>query len=54
MDVTGSTGKGEEARQRAFLFGSTTDFAFSFSRGGSGNNMSKLWRIWSGEGVVRD
>ena len=54
MNVTNSAKEGEEARQRAFLFSSTTDFAFSFSGGGFGNNLSKLWGIWSGKGVVRD
>ena len=54
MNITDGAGEGEEARQRASLFGSATDFTFGFSRGGSGNNMSKLWGIWSGEGVIRN
>ena len=53
VDVTGSTGEGEEARQRASLFGSTADFSLGSWGGGSRNNMSKLGGSWVGEGVVR-
>ena len=52
MNVTGSTGEGEEARQRASLFSSTADFAFGVRGGGSGNNMSELGGTWGDEGVV--
>ena len=50
--VTGSTGEGKEAQQRAFSFSSTADFAFGVRGGGSGNNMSELGGTWGGEGVV--
>ena len=52
VDVTGSTGEGEEVQQRASLLSSMTDFSFSCRRGGSRNNMSKLGGSWIGEGVV--
>ena len=53
VDVTGSTGEGEEARQRASLFSSATNLSFSCRRGSSGNNVSKLGGPWVDEGVVR-
>ena len=53
VNVTGSTGEGEEARQRASLLSSTTNLSFSCRGGGSRNNMSKLGGSWVGEGVVR-
>jgi hypothetical protein len=55
VDVTGDAGEGEEARQRASLFRSATDFALGCRGGGSRNNVSKLggsWGVGSGEGVV--
>ena len=52
VDVAGGAGESEEARQRASLFSSVAGGAFGFSRGGSGNNVSKLGGSWIGEGVV--
>ena len=53
VNVTGSTGEGEEARQRASLLGSAANLSFSCRGGSSRNNMSKLGGSWVGEGVVR-
>ena len=53
MNITSSTEKGEEARQKAFLFHSAMDFCFGFRECSPGNNMSKLEEAWVGEGVVR-
>ena len=52
VNIASNTGEGEEVRQRAFLLSSVADFAFSFRKGGSENNMSKLGGAWSSEGVV--
>ena len=49
VDVAGGTGESEEARQRASLFSSATDFAFCCGGGGSRNNVSKLRGVWGGE-----
>ena len=52
VNVASNTEESEEARQRASLFSSVVDFAFSFRGGGSENHMSKLRGIWGDEGVI--
>ena len=52
VDVTGSAGESEEARQRASLFSSVADGTFGFSGGGSRNNVGELGGTWGGEGIV--
>ena len=39
VNIAGSTRKGKEAWQRAFFFHRATGFTFSFSKGGSRNNV---------------
>ena len=52
VDVAGGAGEGEEARQRASLFGGAADFFLGVWGSSSGNNVSKLGESWVSEGVV--